>query len=338
MAESLSESQIARIIDAARAAPSVHNTQPWRFTARPQGVIELHAQIGRALPVSDPNGRALYQSCGAALFNARLGIRMTGHDAVVELLPHPEYPITTLAVIRIEPGEPPAAAERELFAAVWRRHTNRGPFADLAVPEAVRLELERAARPERGAVRWLGQQEAGAVLMQADQAGQTLARDAGHESELRQWIATSSDQDGIPASALAARPASVPAPVRVDDFAAAVPETGRPTATYESSPQLALLTAESDEPEDWLRAGQALQRVLLVATTHGVAASFLGQPIELKDMLGDATPPSSLPANLQMIMRFGYGTHVTATPRRRRDDVLRHDCEPRCGRGALVEL
>jgi nitroreductase len=332
----LSSEQIAMIIEAAGAAPSIHNTQPWHFTARPDGVIELHGQIDRALWVSDPQARALYQSCGAALVNVRLGIRMTGHDPVVELLPHPENPITALAIIRAEPGESPTATERRLHDAIWRRRTNRGPFAERAVPESVQIDLLRAANQEHAALRWLQPQEAAAVLAQAARAGRALANDTEHEGELRRWIGTGSSQDGIPAGALPARPDSRPAPVRDEDFLAATGDNDGPTATYESSPQLAVLTTESDEPEDWLRAGQALQLVLLTATMNGIAASFLCQSIELMEMREDAAPPWPLPKNLQMIIRFGYGSPTAATPRRPVSEVLRRAGQPR-ERGALLE-
>ena len=334
--ESLSSEQIAIIIEAAGAAPSIHNTQPWHFTARPGGVIELHGQIDRALWVCDPQARALYQSCGAALVNVRLGIRMTGHDPVVELLPHPENPITTLAIIRAEPGESPTAAERRLYDAIWRRRTNRGPFTERGVPVSVQIDLRQAANREHATLRWLEQQEVPAVLAQAARAGRALAIDTVHEDELRRWIGTGSNQDGIPVGALPARPDARPAPVRDEDFLAAIGYTDGPTATYESSPQLAVLTTATDEPEDWLRAGQALQIALLTATMNGVAASFLCQPIELMDMREDAAQPWPLPKNLQMIIRFGYGSPTAATPRRPVSEVLRHAGQPG-ERGALVE-
>jgi hypothetical protein len=83
-----------------------------------------------------------------------------------------------------------------------------------------------------------------------------------------------------------------------------------------------VLGTRSDEPTDWLRAGQALQRVLLTATVHDVAASFLYQPIELRDMRGDTAPAWPWPEHPQMIIRFGYGTNPPLTPRRNLDDVL----------------
>ena len=67
--------EIARfVIGAAVWAPSVHNSQPWRFAVR-RGEISLYADPDRRLAVADPDGREMLISCGAALFNARLALR-----------------------------------------------------------------------------------------------------------------------------------------------------------------------------------------------------------------------------------------------------------------------
>jgi hypothetical protein len=57
-----------------------------------------------------------------------------------------------------------------------------------------------------------------------------------------------------------------------------------PRERFERHPQLMMLFTDRDEPADWLRAGQALQRALLTATSLGVSASFLTQPLELADL------------------------------------------------------
>ena len=47
-------------------APSVHNTQPWWFSADGQE-ISLHADAGRQLLAADPRGREMMISYGAAV-------------------------------------------------------------------------------------------------------------------------------------------------------------------------------------------------------------------------------------------------------------------------------
>jgi hypothetical protein len=137
--------------------------------------------------------------------------------------------------------------------------------------------------------------------------------------ELCRWIGTEGD-DGVPAAALGAEPDRVPAPVR--DFGYASPMTPRPSGSYEPVPHLTVLSTARDEPADWLRAGQALQRVLLTATVHGVAASFLYQPMELHDVRQPEAGWWPWPECPQIIIRFGYGAPGATTPRRPVDDIL----------------
>ncbi|HVB41694.1 MAG TPA: nitroreductase family protein [Streptosporangiaceae bacterium] len=314
---------LRRIVEAASAAPSIHNTQPWRFTVAADDLLEVRADPDRALWVADPRARALYLSCGAALFNVRAAIRMLGLSPLVWPLPHPRFSPMVIAAVQAEPGRPPSFAEREIYEAIWHRHTNRAPFTAEPVPESVQVALEQAASFEFASLRRLTGREAAQVLDLASQASAELAGDIGHQVELQSWIATGSRDDGIPAEALAATPSQEPAPVRSRDLAAAVPSVWRPTESYEQAPQLAVLTTARDEPTDWLRAGQALQRVLLTATVRGLSASFLYQPIELRDMHGAAAPQWPWQENPQMVIRLGYGPPTaTSTPRRRLDDVL----------------
>ena len=317
---------LRRIIESAAAAPSIHNTQPWRFTVVADDLLEVHADPDRALWVSDPHARALYLSCGAALFNIKTAIRMTGFNPLVWPLPHPEFAPTVLAAVQAEPGRPPTFAERELYEAIWQRHTNRSPYTSEPIAEAMRVTLEQAAGFEFATLRMLNGRDAARVLDMSARASAELADDVDHRIELQKWIATASSDDGIPAEALPSKPSSEPSPVR-QDLASAAPAVLRPEASYERNPQLAVLTTARDEPSDWLRAGQALQRVLLAATAHGLSASFLYQSIELRDMRGESAPAWPWPENPQIVIRLGYGGQQVGTPRRPLDDVLTRAAE-----------
>src|SRR5260221_13903914 len=138
---------LRRIVESAAAAPSIHNTQPWQFTVVADDLIEVRADPGRTLWVGDPCARALYLSCGAALFNIRTAIRMTGFNPRVWPLPRPEFAaIAAIAAVQAEPGRPPTFAEREMYEAIWQRHTNRDPFTAEPISAFVREALEQAAR------------------------------------------------------------------------------------------------------------------------------------------------------------------------------------------------
>jgi len=315
----LAEDGIVRmLIGAAAAAPSIHNTQPWRFRVT-DDLIEVRGDPDRMLWVADPLGRALHLSCGAALFNLRLAIRMLGAKPLVWPLPDPEREPTLLASVQLESARPATSQEREMFDAIHQRHTSRAPFSSRPVPESVQIGLEQEAGCEFALLRMLNVRDAEVVLDRAAAADRMLAADFDHRVELSRWIGTEGD-DGVPASSLGHRPTTEPAPVR--DLGYASPATVRPSGSYEPRPQLAVLSTVSDEPGDWLRAGQALQRVLLTATRNGVATSLLYQPIELHDREHREAgwwPWRECP---QIVIRFGYGPAGADSPRRTVDDVL----------------
>jgi hypothetical protein len=309
-----------RIVEAAAAAPSLHNSQPWQFEAAGDE-LRLYGLLDRALPVADPDARALYISCGAALFNARLAARVAGLETDVSLLPHPGYPLDVLAVMRARAGRAPTTAEGKLYESIWRRHTNRRPYSSRQIPRMLIAGLQKSAEAEQARLRPLSRHDTSTVLGVAAQAGQELAADPAHQGELTRWIGDSG-VDGIPSWALPAPPERTPSPVRDADLLAASPHVSHVRAAYERNPQVAVLTTDSDEPEDWLRAGQALQHVLLVATLNGLSASFLYHLIERDDMRQDGERSWRGPDHVQMIIRLGYGPGTFPTPRRSPADIM----------------
>jgi nitroreductase len=312
---------VRRIVEAAAAAPSIHNTQPWRFRVIGGDLIEVHGDPGRVLWVADPRGRALHLSCGAALFNLRLAIRMTGAKPLVWPLPDPGREPTLIASVQLGGGRPPTQAERELYEVIWQRHTSRVPFSDKPVPARVLIALERGAEAEFTALRTLNADDAARIMQLAAAADRELAEDFDHRVELASWIGTEAD-DGVPRPALGSRPDREPSPVR--DLGRASPAAVLATASYEPQPHLAVLATAHDDRADWLRAGQALQRVLLTATSNGLAASFLYQPLELHDKRHPEPGWWPWPECPQIVLRLGYGPSGALSPRRRVDDVLDH--------------
>jgi hypothetical protein len=205
-----------------------------------------------------------------------------------------------------------------MHAAIARRHTNRNPFTGRPVPPGVLAELKEAAGLEGAILHILDYNEAVRVLRLARHAERDQLADPAYREELAQWAGGRRDRDGIPGSALGPRSVDGGAPVR--DFRPAEPRP-RSYAVFEQTPQLAVLSVHSGGKADWLRAGQALQRVLLTATCRGISASPLTQPLETADawLVRDPHTGSELP---QMILRIGYGLPVPGAPRRPVSEVL----------------
>jgi nitroreductase len=310
------QAQVAELVHAATLAPSMHNTQPWRFRVLlDTETIELYADPDRMLPRSDPHGRAVHIACGAALFNLRVAAAAAGRLAVARLLPAPAKPLL-LAIVRLGGQHRPDESDRELYAAIPARHTNRGPYSGRPVPPGVLAELVAAAQLEGAALSLPGHDETHRLLRLIADSETDLIGDPCYREELARWVGGERDKDGIPGSAAGPRDPRGSTPVR--DF---LPGHTAGYAWFEEQPQLAVLSTAASTRADWLRAGQALQRVLLTATQHGIAASPLTQPLETGDAW-QVRDPGSGRGTPQLILRIGYGLPAPATPRRPVSDVL----------------
>jgi len=330
---------IPRIIDQVQKAPSIFNTRPWWFEPRPPDRIELWlrgnqgklhgaAQAG----VARARAREYVISCGAALFDLRMTIRITGHDLVVWLLPDPEHadPVrspTLLALVEIVIGRvnKPSIAEQELYEAIERRHTNRQPYKILPAPLPIIAAMEDAASQEGAYLRLLHPREARSWMRES-------ARVARNPASFQNFVKAN----------YGPHPKNRYAPTR-EDFREG------DKRLFERKPQLMALSTDDDEPVDWLRAGQALQRALLTGTrfsvsarygiaaryhaprrhgvparrhllkqdelaSYGLSVSFLTQLLERDDVNGEARRwPGRwrYPDLPQMIMRVGYAVDET---------------------------
>lgn len=325
----LTDSQVRTLADGAAAAPSMYNAQPWHFRyTRSVGTFRVYGDFSRAIPEADPDGRALHLGCGAAVMNLRVEAAHGGLATVTELLPDPDDR-RLLATVRIDET---ARVERDLSslrAGIQQRHTTRSPFTARRIPQDVRARLAEAAAsegvtltfPEEWHLRW--------ILELADEdGGRSRARQTRDEELQRRTqrgtAAAGSAVEGVPEYAVGPRKRGGQAPIR--DFAAGRRTAGMSTAPFEESPQIILLATRADRAVDWLRAGQAMQRVLLLASLNGLANSFVTEVQEWTDIPWPLRDPLSAVGTVQMMLRLGYGPQGPSTPRRPLPDVL--DIEP----------
>jgi nitroreductase len=312
------EERLHFLLNYAVLAPSGHNTQPWLFKVS-HGVVELHADRTRCLPVVDPEDRALVISCGAALFFLRVAIRHFGQADEVRTFPNPDDP-DLLAEVRLGAPYEATAEEHQLFEAIRERRTNRSPFQEREIPQEVLDALEAAAR-EEGA--WLRIVQDGAtknavadLVAEGDRAQWS---DRRFRRELAAWMHPNRtrSRDGMPGYAFGfGEIMSLAGPLVMRTFDMGAGRAAQDRQLAEGSPVLAVLGTETDTPIEWLSAGQALGRVLLRARAEGVYASYLNQPIEVPELrprLRDVVGASGLP---QLLLRMGYGPGVRLTPRR----------------------
>jgi hypothetical protein len=309
------------LIATAARAPSIHNTQPWRFRADEHS-IELYADPGRKLRV-DPLGRELLISCGGALFGLRLAIRSLGYQPAVELLPDPAR-LRLLARVSLGKPEPAYPAERQMLEALPHRHTHRGPFAPGALPAGLLAGLQHDALTEGATLAILDRAHAYEQLADiADAVTHRQDLDPQARADVRDWTRgpASRARDGVPSSAFAASADQRRGRLPQRDFdlgrGLGLAETGGPPPAA-----TAVLLTPGDGRGDWLCAGQALHRVLAHAATRWVFASMHTQPLEaavIRDLIRDRL---SLPGFPQMILQFGLAHTTRVTARRPPSELL----------------
>jgi hypothetical protein len=306
-------------VSAAVAAPSIHNTQPWAFRLDPESAtFQVRAVPERGLRHTDPAGRALHLSVGACLFNLRVAITHAGRSPVSRLLPSPEDP-GLLAIVRLAGAvaRRPTGHRADLYESIWRRHSSRLPYSGRPLPPQLRNELCEAALGE-GARLWFPDPAETARLLRLTEVAERRNRiDVDRAAESSRWVHRDLQPGpdvGLPRAVLGPQDAREHLPLR--DFTAQRHTERLVARPFEAAPVIAVLITEHDRRADWLRAGQALQHVWLLATAHGVRASLLHQALEWADLRRLLSPTPGRPGHAQLLIRLGYGPEGAASPRR----------------------
>jgi hypothetical protein len=306
------------LVEQAVLAPSSHNTQPWRFRVS-EDTVDLFADRTRALPVNDPDDRELTISCGAALMNVRVAAAQAGVGVSVQVLPSAEDP-DWLARVALGARSDVRPGEAALLESIARRRTYRKRFAPQPVDgEAIRRLCEAATLEHASLQPISGESDRQAVAALVSEGDACQWANPSWRRELAAWMHPRRRGDGLTLPGLAVPVAQLV--VRTFDMGGGIGARDRDLA--EASPLLAVLETRGDTTEDWLVAGQALQRVLLTACRCGLQASYLNQPIQesaLRPRLRAAIGLAGVP---QVLLRFGYPVEpVPAAPRRGVADVL----------------
>jgi len=276
--------------DAAMLAPSVHGSQPWTIVLH-RDRLELRADRTRQLAGLDPAGRELVQSLGAALMNVRVALAARGWAADVDRLPRPGDP-ELAALVRPVPGAPEGHLPL-LADALRQRRTHRTGFWAEEVPQELLDHLAAAALAEHGDLVAVSSPEDRRLIARLTlEADAVQHADPACADDLRRW-----QQE---------------------------PADGRRTVDSRTGEDrtYVLLTSRADGPIDWLRSGEAMERVLLEVTRLGWAASPMTQVLEVPSTRAELRASTTWEAYPQMLLRIGFADARTPSSRRHREDVV----------------
>ncbi|OBK29169.1 NAD(P)H nitroreductase [Mycobacterium asiaticum] len=314
---------IRQAVDLARRAPSLHNSQPWRWVAD-ETTLQLWADPRRRMPGTDPSGRELTLSCGAVLDHVRVAMAAAGWGSITERLPNAHDP-AHLATLRFRPAASIAAPDQRLAQAIRRRHTDRLPYAAPSPWSPLEAVLRDAVTPYGVSLDVIADDQR-PRLAEVSRLTETLRRyDTTYLTELRWWASPfESDASHVPQSSLV----SASEAARVD-IGRAFPPTGgghrRPTVDHDHS-KIVVLSTRRDETAEVLRCGEALSAVLLECTAAGMATCTLTHLTELEHsraIIGEITGTSGRPQLLIRVGRSPAHEHpAETTPRRPMSEVL----------------
>jgi len=310
-------------LEIACRAPSVLNTQPWRWAVANHSA-HLFADPSRRLAVLDPQGRELTISCGAALHHARIGFRAMGWRPVVHRLPNPARR-DHLASIEFSPLPRIDQQALALVAASAVRRTDRGPFLPTPVPAHLLDRIAFAGSAEGVRVTLVNQpSQRHEVIVALAQADSRRRRDPMYQAELGEWTQRRlSAVAGIPACGV---PAAAPLnrDMRGRDLRQGELEIPPP---MDDGAMLCVLSTSTDREADWLRTGEALSAMLLSAAKSHLATCTLSHVAKVREA-HDVARRVALGATgePQLVLRVGWPVTTEfpgpRTPRRAPHEVV----------------
>ncbi|MBJ7287930.1 NAD(P)H nitroreductase [Williamsia sp.] len=315
------QDQIKDAVQLACRAPSIYNSQPWRWEIA-DSTLHLYSRRN-PLRSTDPTGREMLLSVGVVLGHLRVVMEGLGWYCDTTLLPDPNHS-GHVAEIMFRPSPATTAAQVRRLKAIAERRTDRLPMtpptnwvnfcraltADLADSEAVLDVLDETSRSLL---------EQASVFVESERA-----YDSPYQAELTWWSHRGeSATDGIPDSALIT--AAEYERVGLARQFPPVRRSQRHATVAHDAAEVVVLSTISHNLRDLLTCGQALATVLIEATGAGYATCTVSHVTEIPEsraMIGVLTATSAIP---QVLVRIGTSsdraTHQQ-TPRRAVDDVV----------------
>jgi hypothetical protein len=307
---------MADVVALACRAPSVHNSQPWRWVAD-DGELRLFLDAGRVPHATDHSGREAAISCGAALDHLRAAASAAGWHAMVARFPNPND-LDHLATVTFRSAQLVTDSERARAEAIRTRRTDRLPFGPPSAWAAVEPVVRSTIDPAKAALHVLSD-TVRPQLAEASRLTEALRRyDTSYHAELIWWTGESVTADGMPYSALASA-----SELKRVDVARSFPDPQhldrRPEVSRDRSVILVLATYD-DTRQDAFGCGEVLSDILLEATMAGLATCTLSHVTELdasrsviRQLIGGAGEP-------QLLIRVGEAPAPVgpqpSTPRR----------------------
>ena len=294
-------------------APSLHNSQPWRWVVE-GATVQLFVEPDRVVRGADSSGREALIACGAVLDHFRVAMAAAGFTANVDRFPDPNNRLH-VASIDFTAIEFVTDGHRRRANAILLRRTDRLPFA--APPDWDTFEPELQDTADSDAVRLdILPDDLRPQLVEASQLTESLRLyNSSYHAELDWWTAAFEVSEGIPHSSLVSAAESD----RVDvgrTFPVTHHRERRPEVDEDRSRVLVLSTYD-DTRESVLRCGELLSAVLLDATMVGLATCTLTHITEVpasREIVAGLIDQSNKGITPQVLIRVGLTPSIEDVP------------------------
>jgi nitroreductase len=292
-------------------APSIHNTQPWIWRVRASS-LELHTERGRQLTATDPEGRMMVVSCGAALHHVRVALAAEGWQTQVVRFPEPADP-DLLARLTLTGQTPVNAAAMRLLQTIEIRHTDRRPVTGTPVSDQALDGIRHAIEAEGARLHLLRPDDVLELAAAATRAQEAEALDPQWQAEMSYWAGGSRrDGLGIPDEAIPVAAPQTTVPGRDFGHAGTLPVS----AGHDRAAVYAVLYGDEDAPQGWLRGGEALSAGWLKATELAASIVPMSAAIEVTTTRQTLRRLLSHLGHPYLVLRFGLADPDQAGPPR----------------------
>ena len=284
---------LEQLVRAAVLAANPHNTQPWKFHLLPDGV-DVYADTSRRIGVIDPFLREMHIGVGCALENLLLAAETAGYRwSFDKPASSGDGELQPVVHVLLKEG---TRRPSDLYAAIPRRHTNRGPYATGKEMDTRTIEALTGVKNSDAELRvfWFRKPEEkqafGDLVIHATEA---IITDQEQSSSSARWIRTSWNdiqrfRDGLTYDTQGMNPgmralAKFLPPLSVKQTDQYWLTATRETHVASTSAFGMIAVRDAKNTQQRVEAGRLWQRMHLLATVQGIAMHPLNQPLERRD-------------------------------------------------------
>jgi hypothetical protein len=312
-----------KLIRYASKAPSGHNTQPWMFSMEENSII-IHPDFSRALSVVDSDNHALYISLGCALQNLIVAANQYGYEIEVKLKNE------NCSSIRVDFTKSSSVAHSDLFYCITKRQITRSPYSHVKLSDSEINELFSEKQKDGIHVKlFLEKNEIDGLMPFIIEASNLQFNNRLFVNELVEWIRFSKNEAMMKSDGIWSATMGLPNISHwMGDFimkklVSCKSEAKRWKNIVLHSAGLALFSVEKNDPEHWIRLGQAFQQFGLKATKMNIKHSHVNMPCEelaIRQKLIQHFHMDGLTPLL--LIRFGFAEPMPYSLRRNLNELI----------------